>query len=141
MDFSSNFNAPNIESLLVNKGIAKPTEMQKEMFSRDFTCNALLLSLDLKDLIDPTHQGFKDIKERMIKTCLPPEVTLTTNKNRVVTKNALIHHLWGDTADGFDNYDFIYNHVKNLRKKLLEKKCTDYLTTIYGIGYNFKTLE
>ncbi len=64
-----------------------------------------------------------------------------TNKNRVVTKNALIHHLWGDTADGFDNYDFIYNHVKNLRKKLLEKKCTDYLTTIYGIGYNFKTLE
>jgi DNA-binding response OmpR family regulator len=60
------------------------------------------------------------------------------NKNRVVSKNALAEHLWGDNADRLDNYDFIYNHVKNLRKKLLEKKCEDYLQTIYGIGYNFK---
>jgi len=64
-----------------------------------------------------------------------------TNKNRVVSKSALVEHLWGDNADQLDNFDFIYNHVKNLRKKLLEKKCEDYLQTIYGIGYNFKTLE
>lgn len=63
------------------------------------------------------------------------------NKNRVVSKNALAEHLWGDDADRLDNYDFIYNHVKNLRKKLLEKKCEDYLQTIYGIGYNFKIEE
>ena len=63
------------------------------------------------------------------------------NKNRVVSKNALAEHLWGDNADRLDNFDFIYNHVKNLRKKLLEKKCEDYLKTIYGIGYNFKTAE
>ncbi|WP_333599336.1 response regulator transcription factor [Flavobacterium sp.] len=64
-----------------------------------------------------------------------------TNKNRVVSKSALAEHLWGDNADQLDNFDFIYNHVKNLRKKLLEKKCEDYLQTIYGIGYNFKTKE
>ncbi|MBC7439331.1 MAG: response regulator transcription factor [Flavobacterium sp.] len=63
------------------------------------------------------------------------------NKNRVVSKNALAEHLWGDHADRLDNFDFIYNHVKNLRKKLLEKNCEDYLKTIYGIGYNFKTTE
>lgn len=63
------------------------------------------------------------------------------NKNRVVSKNALAEHLWGDNADRLDNFDFIYNHVKNLRKKLLEKNCEDYLQTIYGIGYNFKTQE
>ena len=63
------------------------------------------------------------------------------NKNRVVSKNALAEHLWGDNTDRLDNFDFIYNHVKNLRKKLLEKKCEDYLKTIYGIGYNFKTAE
>jgi Poly A polymerase head domain len=84
MDFSSNFNAPNIEALLLNKGIKNPTDMQKEMFSRDFTCNSLLLSFDLKQLFDPTHQGFKDIKDRIIRTCLAPEITLTTNKNRVI---------------------------------------------------------
>jgi hypothetical protein len=84
MDFSSNFNVPNIENLLKNRGIAKPTDLQKEMFSRDFTCNALLLSLDLKEVIDPTKQGLKDIKNKVIKTCLDPNITLTTNKNRVV---------------------------------------------------------
>ncbi|GEP51046.1 DNA-binding response regulator [Flavobacterium noncentrifugens] len=63
------------------------------------------------------------------------------NKNRVVSKSALAEHLWGDNADGFNNYDFIYTHVKNLRKKLLSKGCEDYLHTIYGIGYNFKTCE
>lgn len=63
------------------------------------------------------------------------------NKNRVVSKGALAEHLWGDNSDRLDNFDFIYNHVKNLRKKLLEKNCEDYLQTIYGIGYNFKINE
>jgi len=63
------------------------------------------------------------------------------NKNRVVSKGALAEHLWGDDSDRLDNFDFIYNHVKNLRKKLLERECEDYLQTIYGIGYNFKTQE
>src|SRR5260370_740028 len=40
--------------------------------------------IDLKNLVDPTHRGFKDIKERMIRTCLDPQITLTTNKNRVI---------------------------------------------------------
>ena len=66
-------------------------------------------------------------------------VYFIANKNRVIQKNALVEHLWGDNADQFDNFDFIYNHVKNLRKKLLAANCHDYLHSIYGIGYNFKT--
>lgn len=66
-------------------------------------------------------------------------VYFIANKNRVIQKNALVEHLWGDNADQFDNFDFIYNHVKNLRKKLLVANCHDYLQSIYGIGYNFKT--
>ena len=61
-----------------------------------------------------------------------------SNKNRVVSKNSIAEHLWGDNADQMDNHDFIYVHLRNLRKKLLEKGCTDYVQTIYGIGYNFK---
>jgi DNA-binding response OmpR family regulator len=61
-----------------------------------------------------------------------------SNKNRVVSKNAIAEHLSGDYADHFDNLDFIYSHIKNLRKKLMEKGCEDYITTVYGIGYNFK---
>jgi hypothetical protein len=84
MDFSSNFNVPGIEQMLINQGIKAPTNMQKEMFSRDFTCNALLLDFDLKNVVDPTHRGFRDIKERVIRTCLRPEITLTNSKNRVI---------------------------------------------------------
>lgn len=61
-----------------------------------------------------------------------------SNKNRVVSKNAIAEHLWGDDADQADSHDFIYVHLKNLRKKLVEKGCVDYVQTIYGIGYNFK---
>ncbi|MBI3519870.1 MAG: response regulator transcription factor [Bacteroidetes bacterium] len=61
-----------------------------------------------------------------------------SNKNRVVSKNAIAEHLCGDDADQADSHDFIYVHLKNLRKKLAEKGCDDYVQTIYGIGYNFK---
>jgi DNA-binding response OmpR family regulator len=59
------------------------------------------------------------------------------NKRRVISKNALAEHLWGDEMDMANNYDFIYTHIKNLRKKLMEKGCPDYLNSIYGMGYKF----
>ena len=65
----------------------------------------------------------------------------TANKNRVVTKSAVAEHLWGDHADRLDNFNFIYTHIKNLRKKMMEAGCEDYIKTIYGIGYNFKTRQ
>lgn len=83
VDFSSNFNAPNIETFLKQKGINNPTDMQKEIYSRDFTCNALLMPFDFSDIIDVTKRGLYDIKNKKIVTCLSPDVTLVTNKNRV----------------------------------------------------------
>lgn len=62
-----------------------------------------------------------------------------TNKNKVITKNAIAEHLWGDEMDQNDSFDFIYTHIKNLRKKMLEKGAEDYIKTVYGIGYNFST--
>ncbi len=62
-----------------------------------------------------------------------------TNKNKVITKNSIAEHLWGDDMDQSDSFDFIYTHIKNLRKKMLEKGSEDYIRTIYGIGYNFST--
>lgn len=84
LDFSSNFNVPEIDKHLLKLGIKKATPLQKEMFSRDFTCNALLLTLDLKNVLDPTGKGLQDIKNKVIRCCLDPEVTLLTNKNRVI---------------------------------------------------------
>lgn len=60
------------------------------------------------------------------------------NKNKVISKNALAEHLSGDIADMFDNHDFVYAHVKNLKKKLTEAGCDNYLKTIYGTGYKWE---
>ncbi len=64
-------------------------------------------------------------------------IHLIRNKNRVVTKDSIAEHLWGDYMDDVDSYDFIYAHVKNIRKKLAAHQCGDYIKTIYGIGYKF----
>ncbi len=63
---------------------------------------------------------------------------LARNKARVVTKDSIAEHLWGDYMDGAVSYDFIYAHVKNLRKKLADNGCGNFLKTIYGIGYKFQ---
>lgn len=64
-------------------------------------------------------------------------VYFLSNKNKVVTKNAMAEHLWGDEMDLSDDFDFIYTHVKNLKKKLAEAACKDYIKSVYGIGYKF----
>ncbi|MEZ5042199.1 MAG: response regulator transcription factor [Saprospiraceae bacterium] len=66
-------------------------------------------------------------------------VYLARNKNRVVTKDAIAEYLWGDYMDDADSYDFIYAHLKNLRKKLSKKGIGELLKTVYGIGYKFTT--
>jgi DNA-binding response OmpR family regulator len=59
------------------------------------------------------------------------------NKGKVVSKNAIAEHLWGDGIDLADNFDFIYSHIKNIRKKLVEAGANDYIQAAYGMGYKF----
>jgi len=60
------------------------------------------------------------------------------NKNKVISKSTLAEHLSGDFADMLDNHDFIYAHIKNLKKKLSEGGCGNYLKTVYGTGYRWE---
>lgn len=59
------------------------------------------------------------------------------NQRRVLTKAAIAEHSWGDEYEQVSNYDFIYTHIKNLRKKLVEAGCEDYIKTVHGSGYRF----
>lgn len=59
------------------------------------------------------------------------------NKNRVLSKESIAERLWGDDIALSGSYDFIYSHVKNLRKKLDTAGCTDYIQVVYGTGYKF----
>jgi DNA-binding response OmpR family regulator len=64
---------------------------------------------------------------------------LVNNKERVVTKESIAEHIWGDQADSFGNLDFVYSQIKNLRKKMIESGSGDYIKTVYGVGYKFTT--
>jgi DNA-binding response OmpR family regulator len=62
---------------------------------------------------------------------------LVSNKNRVISKNAIAENISGDSVDLYDNFDFIYAHMKNLKKKLSSSGCEDYIKSVYGMGYKF----
>jgi DNA-binding response OmpR family regulator len=60
------------------------------------------------------------------------------NRNRIVTKESIVEHLWGDNVILTDSFDFVYTHVKNLRKKIVSAEGKNYIKCIYGFGYQFK---
>ncbi|SFA81494.1 DNA-binding response regulator, OmpR family, contains REC and winged-helix (wHTH) domain [Algoriphagus aquimarinus] len=62
------------------------------------------------------------------------------NKNRLITKNALAEHVWGDHIDQADNFDFIYYQIKNLRKKLQTSNAQIEIQSVYGVGYKLTEL-
>ncbi|WP_306350453.1 response regulator transcription factor [Flavobacterium sp. '19STA2R22 D10 B1'] len=57
------------------------------------------------------------------------------NQNRILSRQAIAAHLWGDYTDNLDNFDFVYQHVKNVRKKITDAGGEDYISTVYGLGY------
>lgn len=63
-----------------------------------------------------------------------------SNQGKVITKNAIAEHLWGDEIDMSDDFDFIYTHIKNLRKKLIEAGAKDYIKSMYGVGYKLENI-
>lgn len=62
------------------------------------------------------------------------------NKSKAISKSAAAEHLWGDDADMADSFDFIYTHIKNIRKKLSDAGAKDYFHSVYGVGYRFSDL-
>ena len=63
---------------------------------------------------------------------------LASNKDRLVNKNALAEHVWGDNIDQADSFDFIYSQIKNLRKKLETHNADIEIKAVYGIGYKMQ---
>ncbi len=62
---------------------------------------------------------------------------IISNKDRILTKESICEYLWGDYADNADSLDFVYTHIKNLRKKITDLGGEDYIHTVYGVGYKF----
>jgi len=63
------------------------------------------------------------------------------NQNRMLTKESIVEHLWEDKIDQTDSFNFIYNHIKNLRKKIQDESGENYIQSMYGMGYKFSLEE
>lgn len=89
--------------------------------------------------VDPAEQSVA-VNERPVKLTRSEYALLAyflANPNRVLTKESVAEHLSGDDADLMDRIDFIYSHVKNLRKKLMDAGAGDYIRSVYGVGYKW----
>jgi len=66
---------------------------------------------------------------------------LALNHGKVLTRQQLYEHIWGNMLD--DQYDsnFIDVHIKNLRKKLNDHAPTPWLETVRGVGYRINIPE
>jgi len=85
LDFSNNFALPNIEEELKKRGIEKPTDLQKEVYSRDFTINTLLQPMDLSQkALDVTGKGFEDIEKRVLRTPVDADLTIGHDARRIL---------------------------------------------------------
>jgi len=60
---------------------------------------------------------------------------LVLNLDKVLTRQQLYEHIWGNILD--DQYDsnFIDVHIKNLRRKLNNHAPSPWLETVRGVGY------
>lgn len=60
-----------------------------------------------------------------------------SNKEKVLTKESIVEHIWGEDSNAFGELDFLYTHIKNLRQKIIEHGSKNYIHSVYGIGYKF----
>lgn len=86
-----------------------------DLYSRSATCNQQLLTF--------TRNEFDLL------------AFLLNNKNRVVSRQAIAEHIYGDRTDRMPSFDFVYSQIKNLKRKLKEGGCDDLIQTVYGLGY------
>lgn len=131
LDFSSNYRTPGIQRIL-QQAKANDSEMMQELMSRDFTCNILLMTLDLKNIKDLTGLGIKDINKKLLRTPLPPYITLTFNKKRIVRILYLAAKL------GFEVEPDIISWVKNHPEAITDGVKPKYISKMLqkAMGYD-----
>lgn len=99
--------------------------------------NSIIFNEIIIDLFSKSA-SVHNIKLDLTKKELDLLLFLIGNENKVLSKSAIAEHLSGDMADMLDNHDFIYAHIKNLKKKLHQAGSGDYIKTVYGLGYKWE---
>ena len=105
--------------------------IRRKNFQGQSTINAGDISIDVVAKTVRVDNKELDLTQKEYQLLL----YLVTNKNKILSKNAIAEHLWGDDQDFAENYDFIYTHIKNIRKKIVAAGGEDSIRSVYGMGY------
>lgn len=91
--------------------------------------------LDLE--LNPKNQTVSINERNLALTRLEYSILLFLLKHpkQTVKKERLVENLWKETADDKSSYDFLYAHIKNLRKKLHNAGGMTDIKSVYGMGY------
>ncbi|WDF54688.1 response regulator transcription factor [Mucilaginibacter sp. KACC 22063] len=115
----------------LNARIAAVTRRKNNQHSTIVTFNEIKIDLLAKTVNVNNHELHFTRKEYDLL------LYFIYNKGKAISKSAAAEHLWGDDADMADSFDFIYTHIKNIRKKLADAGAKDYFHSVYGLGYRF----
>lgn len=107
--------------------------IRRKQFSGNSIVNFNNISIDTQAKTAAVNKIILDLTKKEFELLL----YFISNKGRVISKNAIAEHLWGDEMQG--NLDFIYTHIKNLRKKLQDAGEVDCIKSVYGMGYKCTT--
>jgi DNA-binding response OmpR family regulator len=99
-----------------------------------FGCDTITLG-DISINTTTREVRFADIKVELTKSEFDILLFFVSNPGRVLTRESIAQHIWGDNMDLVDSFDFIYSHIKNLRKKISANSSKDPIKVVYGIGY------
>jgi len=104
---------------------------------KEFQANNILKSSDISINLLERQVSVNEIPIELTKTEYELLLFFISNKGKAIAKSAIAEHLSGEMADMFNNFDFIYSHIKNLKAKLAENGCSNCIKTIYGMGYKW----
>lgn len=101
-----------------------------EAYSRDFTINSMHQDIETGKIFDPTGLGINDITSKIIRTPVPPEITIKNDPRRIfrAIKLSSQHGLSIDSA--------IVDYVRENTEIILNQKLTtNYMTNEINIAF------
>lgn len=138
IDFSNNFISPQIKEAMPDA-----SSLKLEMFSRDFTINAMLMNLKRDTIYDVTENGVEDIKNKILRCPVNPKITLLNDPKRIL--RAIKYSLkLGFTIEEDvtkvikDNAKLVkelpMNYIKNIISEILEIDPQRGIEEMYKLG-------
>ena len=133
IDFSPgvlSFSHPGILSWV--KENVPEKERYVESFSRDFTINSMYQDIESGKVFDPTGFGINDIESKILRTPVPPEITIKNDPRRIFRAIKLASQ-FGLSVDSS-----IVEYVRENSEVILNPRLTtQYMTMEVNLAFEF----